>query len=277
MTLNELNFNRLIKIDFEDINKYNFSVYEQSGCKHPKISDYCTLCEEKNLKCCDDTNFKLNYISHGAHSDDFLRALKSPISTEGWHNDAVMFVMENSSKNYNNMYEEISVVKSVKEYKKSPSVVWYWIHERLDYCEYPEYFKGRTYGDLVESAILTFKLKNAYLTNLVKCGLNDRGIGSISEECIENCIKEYLAREIEIVNPKVIFTFGSNGYYYVDKFFGGEYKIVGLPHPAGAQRGFKNEYYNVLYFCMMAKWLCKTGVINIEYYNRMMELFLKNN
>lgn len=136
------------------------------------------------------------------------------------------------------------------------------------------------YGELVESAILTFKLKNAYLTNLVKCGLNDennhyKGIGSINEECIKNCVNEYLINEIEIVKPNVIFTFGSNAYKYTDKFLGDKYKIVGLPHPAGAQRGFKNEYYNVLYFCMMSKWLYKTGVINKEYYDKMMELFVK--
>ena len=281
MTLNELNFKKLISIDYHNINNYSFDEYKVNGYKHPRIIDCCTLCEEKGLKYCDDSKYHLKNLSHGAHSSDFSKSLKQQLNTDGWNDSGVMFVMENPSINYGGMYEEIKINRNGFELKKSPVVEWYWVHEDLDYCEYPENFKGKKYGELVESAILTFKLKNAYLTNLVKCGLNDddnhyKGIDSMSEGCINNCINEYLKNEIEILNPKVIFTFGSNGYYYANLFFGNKYKVVGLPHPAGAQRGFKNEYYNVLYFCMMSKWLYKTGVINEEFYNKMMKLFAIN-
>jgi hypothetical protein len=53
-----------------------------------------------------------------------------------------------------------------------PRCAWYWIHRDQDVHRFPDSFTGGTYGDFVLSAILTFRLKNAYMTNLIKCGLN---------------------------------------------------------------------------------------------------------
>jgi len=280
MDLHELNFRNLICYPIDNTIEYSFADYRRNGFRHPKAVSYCTDCEEKGYVPCADSNFKLCNISHGAHSIDFLESANIPI-TNDWNDAGVMFIMEGPSKDYG-IYEEVKVISKGKEYHKHPSKEWYWVHENCKISGYPEHFKGGQYGDFVASAIVTFKLSNAYLTNLIKCGLNNpekdeyKGIDSYNEACIGNCIDRFLRREIDIIQPKVIFTFGSRVYDKVREMNGESVKIVGLPHPAGRRRGFKDEYYNTLYFCMIAKWLRKTGVIQKDFYLELMETFAKN-
>ncbi len=279
MTLKELNFKKLISVDYDCIDNYSFDVYKKNGCKHI-IENYCTLCEEENVNCYNDSEYKtykLQNISHGAHSKDFLEALEPIIDTKDWHNDGVMFIMENPSKDYG-IYDKD--VGNGKQYKKNPSKLWYWIEQELKGKEYPIGFKRGSYGDLIESAILTFKLKNAYVTNVVKCGLNDendnyKNTDYLQKKCIEKCIKEYLMEEIEIIKPKVIFAFGKNSKSRIDEFCKGnsmdKINVFKLPHPA---RFLEDEYFKTLYFCLMAKGLCKSEVISEKYYIEMMKKFL---
>ncbi len=280
-TLNELNFNSLIKIKFGDINKYSFVDYFNNGCKHPSIIGYCTDCEEKGIQICDNKAFCLRNISHGSKSEDFIESIIPKPDINKWNEDGVMFIMESPSKDYG-IYEKTEIIKEQQSYAKHPSKQWYWIHEKREIKGYPDNFRGGKYGNFVASAIITFKLKNAYMTNLVKCGLNDsndnyKGIGYYNEDCINTCTEKYLKKEIEIVKPKVIFTFGTEVYRKVNKLvvqeWGFDIRIVGLPHPAGQRRGFKDEYYNVLYFCMIAKGLYKEKVINEQFYKELMMKF----
>lgn len=277
MKLNELNFNELIQLDVQDLDSYSFSDYEENGMHHKNIVGYCTSCEEKGINTCDVEGFRLLNISHGAHTSDFIKSFTTKYDTTGWNKSGVMFIMEGPSKDYG-IYEDITFTKGNEVYKKRPSKDWYWLHQKRDITGYPHHFKGGTYGEFVASAIVTFRLANAYLTNLIKCGMNDnndnfKGIDDYKPECIENCYKKFLEREIDIINPRVIFTFGSKVYNYVYGHVGERVKVVGLPHPAGQRRGFKDEYYNVLYFCMMAKWLYKERVIDEKSYIDLMRLF----
>lgn len=282
MTLNEINFNRIIDFGLDNPDEYSFDDYYCNGCKHPDAKGYCVECEKLGIdKCIWDASFSLKNISHGSHTIDFLDSFNQKIDISGWNKAGVMFLMESPSKDYK-IYKTKSIIINGEEYTKRPSVQWYWIHDKSDKCEYPKYFKGSEYGTFVSSAIVTFRLANAYLTNLVKCGLNDetgekyKGIDDYNPECIDKCYELYLRKEIEIINPKVIFTFGSKVYNHLsNRLKDDSIKIVGLPHPAGRQRGFKNEYYNVLYFCMIAKWLRKTDVIDEEFYLELMKRFLE--
>jgi hypothetical protein len=191
-----------------------------------------------------------------------------------------MFIAESPSKNYHGLY--------ANGIPKSPAVQWYWIHNRKDIKEYPANFKGGTYGDFFASAIKTFKLKNAYVTNLVKCGLNNPdgsgylGIGCYNKDCIRNCFSRYLLKEIEIVNPKVIFTMGSKTHSYLQDLINESkldvenIRIECLPHPAGQRRGFKDEYFKTLYFNLIFKALYQSQIIpkeSIIYYTN---LYLNN-
>ena len=275
MTLKELNFAKLIKIDAEDVENYCFSDYVANKYHHKAMKGYCTSCEEKGINTCDEKGFCLQNISHGAHSKEFLEAFIEKTDTSDWNTAGVMFVMEGPSRDYG-IYETTYIEKNGIPYTKRPSKDWYWVHNDMDIKGYPQHFKGGTYGELVASAIFTFKLANAYMTNLIKCGLNGpedtfKGIDCYNPLCIENCYNEFLKEEIAALKPKVIFTFGTKVYSYVKAFVGDSVTVVGMPHPAGRRRGFKDEYYNVLYFCTMAKWLYKEKVIDKDaYYNAMM-------
>ncbi len=282
MTLNELNFSQLIQYDLKEIKNYSVQKYIDNGSAHPSIRNYCTSCEESEINISPyDQSYKLCNISHGSHSRDFINAVDPGTDISEWNKDGVMFVMESPSRDYK-IYETTEITKDGRIYNKRPTKMWYWIHEKCDYAEYPKFFKGGEYGNLVRSIIFTFKLANAYMTNLIKCGMNDstgeffRGIDYFDSHCIQNCYDLFLSKEIELLNPKVIFTFGTKVFNQLkDKVKDSKIKIVGLPHPAGQRRGFKNEYYNVLYFCTIAKWLCRTGVIDVEFYNKLMTMFME--
>ena len=191
--------------------------------------------------------------------------------------------MEGPSKNYD-LYAELEF----NGYKKHPTRYWYWIHEEQQKCYYPERFKGKEYGLLFNSIIFTFKLRNAYLTNLVKCGLNDsrdnyKGIDHYDWECLETCVESFLLKEIEIVKPKIIFCFGSKVEDRLWNLYPDDYnfKVVALPHPASARRGFKNEFFRHLYFSMILEGLYKAGIYSLdegkEKYREFLTLFEQGN
>lgn len=285
-TLKELNFEELIKLDRKNINDYSFSEYKEKNCEHPKIVSYCTDCEEKGIKICEDTGFRLRNISHGSEAEDIINSIDPKLNTENWHRDGVMFIMESPSVS-DDIFQQTIITKCERSFDKSPAKQWYWIHdEQPDIKGYPQNFEGRKYGGFIASAIVTFELKNAYITNLIKCGLNDdsnkkyKGIKDYHEACIKNCTEKFLINEIKIVKPKVIFTFGTRVCNWVNmllKEWNFDIQVVGLPHPARARGGFSNEYYNVLYFCMIAKWLYKESVIDKEFYIKLMMKFSENN
>ncbi len=266
--LNQLNFNDLLILDSSiNIDSYDFNVYLTNE-KH-LITGYCTRCESKGCnKCPEDDSFELKNISHGASSDDVLLATKqNSTDFSGWHNEGVLFLMEGPSKGYD-IYEEVEF----NGYLKRPTQYWFWVNDDQEKLSYPQEFKGRVYGSLFNSIIFTFRLKNAYLTNLVKCGLNDandgfKGIGKYSTESIDTCYENILLKEIEIVKPKVIFCFGSKVYNFLyRKYFDEKFPwiVISLPHPARGQQGFSHELFRHLYYSMILEGLYESGIITIE-------------
>ena len=282
MPLKKLNFTKLIEIP--NGSNYNFSKYVQNNCNHLMPTDYCTDCELKNIHICpSNANLQLRNISHGAHSNDFFEAFQAagtPVNTAGWNDAGVMFVMENPS-NDKGIYSTVPITKNGVTYNKRPAKEWYWIHCPLNSQNYgyPQFFIGGKYGDFVASAIVTFKLANAYMTNLVKCGMNDetgdnfQSTDKCNPSCIDNCYKNFLEQEIDIMKPKVIFAFGKRVVNVLQQKLGSSIVIVELPHPA---RLIEYGYFNVLYFCIIAKTLETTGVITWDFYHELMDKFLYN-
>ena len=205
-------------------------------------------------------------MSHGAHAVDFLAALKEPVDVTGWHEEPVLFVYEAPSKDYG-FYESVTYRKM----EKRPTKEWYWIHRDQDLTRFPDGFKGGTYGDFVLSAICTFRLKNAYVTNLVKCGLNPddgqqfRGLAYYQPGCIDTCVRRYLQREIEIFKPRVIFAVGAKVFKCIGEWLQSisrdEVPLHQLPHPARRQGGFKDSYFRVLYFWLIVLALRQAEII----------------
>jgi len=186
-----------------------------------------------------------------------------------------MFLMESPSRIYD-FYKPLVY----NEILKNPTHEWYWVHRIQETKIFPEAFKGGEYGELINSIIFTFKLKNAYVTNLVKCGLNNdnkdyQGLDYYNWKSILRCYKNFLEDEIHIVKPKVIFCFGSKVETTLRKLLkDSTIAIVGLPHPAGQRRGFKDEYYKHLYFSMITEGLYRVGILTLDEAKEMFQLLL---
>ena len=274
--LKRLNFGELISVGVPNIDNYNFDDYRKNGYEHSPINGYCISCEEKGVNNANDNNeYQLTNISHGAHSSDFFLALRDKIDTSDWHQEPIMFVYETPSLDYG-IYREVPY----NGHKKHPSKDWYWIHDDQDLMSYPERFSGGEYGGFVLSAILTFKLSNVYITNLVKCGLNDnegrfKGLSFYKDECVENCYKQFLEKEIQILNPAVIFAVGSAVEDWVKWFVKESFFVQQLPHPAGRRRGFRDEHYKLLYFWLVVRALHKVGVIQTDEGSQLAKIFLE--
>jgi hypothetical protein len=186
-----------------------------------------------------------------------------------------MFIYECPSLDYG-IYKEVPF----QGYAKHPTKEWYWIHEDQDPIKYPSMFSGGQYGGFVLSAILTFKLANVYITNLVKCGLNNRkgefrGIGYYRDDCVKNCYEKVLSKELAIIKPKIVFAVGSaveDWLLYLAK----DVSILQqLPHPAGRRRGFRDEHYKALYFWLTVRALHKAGIVSIEEGSQLARTFLE--
>lgn len=263
--LRQLNFNDLLVLD-TDIDKYDFNVYMDND-KH-FIKGFCTKCEEQGFNLCpNDNSYRLQNISHGATTSDILLSTdQQDTDLSDWKEDGVVFLMEGPSVDWG-FYEK----KEFNGFTKKPTKEWYWVHNKQKKHSYPQEFRGARYGSLFNSIIFTFKLKNAYLTNLVKCGLNNdnnnyKGINDYNWKCLKTCVDNYLFKELEILKPKIVFCFGSNVENKLWDLYDDDYPflVVGLPHPAGQRRGFKDEYYRHLYFTKIVEGLYKVGIYNLK-------------
>ncbi len=274
--LRELNFRCLIELKHSPIRSYSFEEYRSNGYRHPEVLSYCISCEEEGWNVAKDgSGFQLKNISHGAHAEDFFKSLKESVEGLGeWHKEPIMFVFESPSVDYK-IYESVKY----KGYAKRPSKDWYWVHEERDMKSFPEYFKGRVYSEFVLSVMSTFRLSNVYMTNLIKCGMNNedgtrfKGIDAFRNDCIKNCYKRFLRREIEIIKPKVIFAVGSKVGWWLKHLKTRSSFIQHLPHPAA--RGFRDEYYKVLYFWLVLGALKRTSIIKVEEATELAQVFVE--
>ena len=275
-----LNFQELIRLDVPDARSYGFAGYAARGMRHPAALAYCTACEDEDGTCASDglqfyrpkdskDGFRMRYISHGSTADDFMDAVSDRPDTSGWNDGGVMFVMENPSLNYDEdingskqqgierrIYRAQPLERGGRKYEKWPAEQWYWIHGQRARCAFPDEFRGQRYGSFVASAVETFHLRNAYMTNLVKCGVCMLPSENQKEEylntdyydpaCVARCMEKFLKREIEAVQPRVIFAFGSR---VCRKLAGAGWiqdcgaELVRLPHPSQQRGGITDEFF----------------------------------
>lgn len=229
----------------------------------------CKACERKKCAVPADgekyNEYKLKYVSHGAHALDFCQRMGiEPDDT--WNDIPVLFLFENPSVQYDDQYEEHG--------GKCPAKTWYWLrggNEKKDFS-YPRYFRQSCYGDLVASMIRMFKLSNAYMTNFVKCSMNDEdgkhylGTVEYQEKCIETCFTNILLKEIEFLTDfykkkLIVFAFSNRVYELAQKYLS---KVVSLdcslcllPHPASRMA---NEYRKYVLFGKVYKTLSNNDV-----------------
>jgi hypothetical protein len=215
--LRELNFNDLLTLD-TNIKEYTFEKYVNNGRQHPRITKVCTRCEQMNVPTCPaDPAFKLSAMGHGAASDDILIATgQQHIDTSTWKKQGVMFILENPGP----VAPFYKPPVASNGFTKCPTHVWYWVHQsNPQKCEYPTHFQGKEYDEFFCSVMFTFKLMNLYITDIIKCGMNDmkgnfkpifsaKGQTFYKIKCIKNCLKHYFFKEVKLVDPRVIFCLG---------------------------------------------------------------------
>lgn len=265
--LKRLNFNDLLKLDDSiDPAHYDFNTYTANQ-KHPTIG-YCTRCEDKGCHVSPKhPNFSLSHISHGSSSDDLFQATRTEnTSLQGWHSENVLFIMESPSVDGWDLYSELKYLG----YKKKPAQFWYWIHKYQDQATYPTHFSRGEYGLLFKSIVFTFRLKNAYLTNLVKCGLNNsagafKGFKEYDPLAIETCYENFLEKEIQMFQPKIIFCFGANVYNYIwYKYEDDEFPWIVMPLPHPATRSLTNLQLRHLYYSLILEGLHEAKIISLD-------------
>ena len=238
----------------------------------------CVACQECAVPA-DSGKYKgyqLKYVSHGAHALDFCQRMDiEPDDT--WNDIPVLFLFENPSVQYDDQYE-------VHE-GKCPAKKWYWLrdgNEEKDFS-YPQYFRQGCYGDLVASLIKMFKLGNAYMTNFVKCSMNDEdgkhylGTAEYNPECIKTCFTNVLQKEIKILTTYkkelVVFAFSNRVYDLAQQYLGNveglDYSLCLMPHPASRMA---NEYRKYVLFGKMYKTLHSKGICCKD----ALDVFLKN-
>lgn len=274
----------LVKNEYFDNPKFKKAVSEYYGREEQPIG-VCQLCENKNANISGDKNFSLKIVSHGIQSLDLFKK-QGFTDYSDYREDGIMLIMESPSSNLDACYE-------MDFSSKHPAKVWWWLeNENTDKPEtYPDEFKGRKYGQFFNSFVHTFKLKNAYMTNFIKCGMLDDSdlkfgnFATFPDECKRTCFENILLKEIEIINPKVIFTFSTNVYKYIEKQIEEINKkmkstpiIVQLPHPARSRQGFLNEYYRTLWYCRSLEGLINAKVIqNKNEQHKYWDMYVENN
>lgn len=286
--------NALHKVNFQNLIKYKYlnpdNVYQNAFRKdsdNPESryivekNGYCNLCDrDTSYEPADGVRspgYRLTNISHGTHTIDFLRAfglsdseIEARIGGNAWIDDPVLFLMENPSTG-SDIYDFVEGETDGKR----PANCWYWIHGdwqesyKKGYFEDSSYLVQSQYGSMVASLIYQFKLGNAYLTNVVKCGLTDarlegnefretgyKNLEDYSRECKCNCIKTILSNEIRALcedrgqlRPVRIFAFGERPYWIIQDYLNSKdnclrlkYQVYQLPHPASREKNMYRKH-----------------------------------
>lgn len=269
--INELRFGKLIQYADPQNQSYTYDDGTKRYIRSDTPTAVCQECEANSVNKSSDDEFSLQIVSHGIHSLDLFEIQKFNDYSD-YRDDAVMLVMESPASNLDACYKE--------EFDgKHPAKVWWWADGKstAKSTTYPNEFSSKKYGDFFNSFVHTFKLRNAYMTNLVKCGMlkdsdhNKYGnLDKFPSECKNKCIENIFLNEVEALKPKVIFTLSSKVYNYlnekkvikrIEEKLGTKPYIVTLPHPARCRQGFTNEFYRTLWYCRTLEGMINAGII----------------
>lgn len=261
---------------------------KQCYCKDKTnlIAGFCTTCENEkndlnkpndNFEKNDKDDYSLKNISHGTHTLDFFYSQHGEkweeeiTALKNWNDIPVLFLFENPSNDYN-LYKTIKF----NGMEKRPATNWYWISGdsyKEDELKYPNSLKQGYYGGMVYSLIKMFKLANAYVTNIVKCGMsqsdgnNYLATNCYKEGCIKKCIETHLAKEITALTKYnknlIVFAFGKRVYNLITSYFPkiaelqDNTKIYLFPHPSNR---LANDYRKYVLFGKTYSALKRHGV-----------------
>lgn len=288
--LHKINFNEIISVknysdSFSPVNTgYHDYKFELLGCCHKCEEATCNGVSSDSKE--RENGYKLQNVSHGSHTIDFLKASgmddnriddlfkNNSSNKEEWDDTPVLFLMENPSIDYDNMY----VPCNCDNFEKRPTNTWYWIHNKKNPPKdivLDDYLRQGQYGDMVYALICHYHLANAYLTNVIKCGMNKTeikngksiekylGTNEYDDDCKRKCMTQILLNEIATLTNGYyklkIFAFGGNAYWLSKELFQNinsldninidverlkklKIQIVQLPHPSSRLSNSYRKY-----------------------------------
>ena len=86
-------------------------------------------------------------------------------------------------------------------------------------------------GNILKDILCKLNIyEKCYFTNIVKC--NTLKTNFFDMYNVKNCINNFLQKEIEIINPKVIFLLGKQCQLFFDKYVKTNIKIIRIHHPS---------------------------------------------
>lgn len=259
---------------------HEYSMDCANNCEDKCYCDYCSNINPIyiNEDCEDNINekeYRFSGVSHGAYSLDFFEAHEF-YEYENWSKKPVLFVFENPGNINYGAFGSDGINKPTEMPKlgnKYPTRWWYWIngqdneHSEQEYI-YPNFLVQKEYGRMIYSLLKTFKIANAYVTNMVKCGiascLSDFVNTSFyNSNIVDTCIEKHLKREINALRNDdnqqniTIFAFGERVYYKLKDIINSNEdlnltssNLFLLPHPASR---LANDYRK---YVLLGKIMC---------------------
>ncbi|HZK62000.1 MAG TPA: uracil-DNA glycosylase family protein [Anaerovoracaceae bacterium] len=237
--LNDLRFKDLITLALDDSEREAYNYGNQGD--QPCVNGFCTSCEDSYGK----QNPVLNHILFGSTTQDYIEFLKQDnIDTSNWDETPVMFVFENPGECGKDDFKPSVSEGTTKQIISTwPYIGWESKGKftKQDFA-LKDNMKMKMYGELICAAILHYELKNAYVTNLVKCGVEGGSNLSVyTKKVIDNCVENIFKQEFNAINPKVIFAFSKKVEKKLRQAFPDFKNIIYLPHPAARIATEKRE------------------------------------
>jgi len=188
----------------------------------------------------------LSKISHAADTSDLETILGPlPLPSGAKYNHARVFLVfeaPNKGKASDTSWGRLCTFHGIE--KHVPVHFHYWACPKQN--DWPEGWPNNEddllglrwsrwvpYGGYLAYLVNRYHLKNAYITNGIKCGKASGAYnftcGSTDERVLSNCTKVFLNEEIRLTPPKVIFPFGERATQICKR---AEHMVVeGLLHP----------------------------------------------
>jgi hypothetical protein len=205
----------LAELNFEKLLHYGRPPEERGQLTvATECTGYCVSCEKNGFL--DDGEHRLDQMSHGADTDDFERAIR-PLP-EGGIKLPVAFLLESPGGYYGNgapiAFEGITKQPPVNHYYWTPNQLSEWPSD-------PTTIVPKSYGPYFAYLLATHKLHYAYFTNIIKCSLAQRDVDKFKEYYVvadpnnrdskirTNCYNLFLSEEMKLVNPRIVFYFGT--------------------------------------------------------------------
>lgn len=241
--LRQLNFSQLI--NYRDGQPEPCNIYPQEFLRDSAtIGSFCKKCHEGADPPCGE-GYDLTFTTHGADQSDFeSETVLGPLAPERpFYNTPVAFVFEGPGDE-----PQIRHGMSFDGVKRLRPAGYYWMPEKGRWPESPsdQRLAADRYGPPLAYYIWLFGLRNAYVTNAVKCqmrapgqtigyGLSGKNGPGPTVRVEKTCIDEFLKHELSLAKPKIVFAFGKSVFKLLRWHIPREerlFKLVCLVHPS---------------------------------------------